>query len=161
MVFEGDFVAGEISGSTRSELGVDADVFPFPEIEHGRRLVMGGGDVAVLLARSEAAEALVRFLATPEAGEVWARLGGFVSPNEDVDLRSYPDETSRDIARAVLEAGDGFRFDLSDLQPAEFGATQGRGMYRILGDFLVDPRHPAATAARLERAARAAGVNGG
>ena len=32
MVFEGDFVAGVISGATRAVLGVDAGVFPFPAV---------------------------------------------------------------------------------------------------------------------------------
>ena len=152
MVMEGDFVGGFITATTPARLGVHADVFPFPDAEPSRRLVVGGGDAVVLLRDSAPARALVRDLARPAAAEVWARLGGFVSANENVDLAVYPDDISRGIARSLIEAGDGFRFDLSDLQPASFGSTTGQGMFGILGQFAADPSDPAATAARLEAA---------
>jgi hypothetical protein len=86
---------------------------------------------------------------------VWAREGGFVSPNDDVALTAYPNGVTRRIARSVLDAGDEFRFDLSDLQPVEFGGTAGRGMFAILRDLLVD-RNVERAATRLEAAAAAA-----
>ena len=156
MVVEGDFVPGVVAGTSDAELGVDVDVFPFPEGRLGGRLVVGGGDVAVQMRRSDAGAALLRFLASGEAGEIWAARGGFVSANQDVDLTVYPDDTTRNIARAVLEAGDGFRFDLSDLQPVEFGGTTDAGMWAVLRDFLADPSDIAGTAARLEAEATAA-----
>lgn len=157
MVVEGDFVGGMITASTPSELAVDADVFPFPGIDGPAPGVVGGGDAAVLMRSSAAAEDLVRWLATPEAGEAWASQGGFLSPNEDVPLDAYPDELTRRMARAVLDAGDDVRFDLSDLQPVAFGSTAGQGMQAILQDFLRDPGDPAATAGLLEEARVAAG----
>jgi alpha-glucoside transport system substrate-binding protein len=156
MVVEGDFIPGVVAGASEAELGVDVDVFPFPEARPGGRLVVGGGDVAVQMRRSDAGAALLRFLASAEAGEIWAARGGFLSANEDVDLTVYPDDTTRDIARGLLEAGDGFRFDLSDLQPVEFGGTTGSGMWAALRDFLADPSDIAGTAARLEAEATAA-----
>jgi ABC-type glycerol-3-phosphate transport system substrate-binding protein len=156
MVVEGDFIPGVVAGTTEAELGVDVDVFPFPEGRLGGRVVVGGGDVAVQMRRSDAGAALLRFLTTGEAGEIWAARGGFLSANEDVDLTAYPDDTTRDIARALLEAGDRFRFDLSDLQPVEFGGTTNAGMWAALRDFLADPSDIAGTAARLETEATAA-----
>jgi alpha-glucoside transport system substrate-binding protein len=156
MLGGGDFVAGFITAETAAEVGVDADVFLFPEAGGSGRLVVGGGDVVVALRRSTAADEVVRYLASAEAAEVWAALGGFVSPNGDVDLASYPDERTRTIARSLLEAGDGFRFDLSDLQPVAFGGTRGEGMLGILADFVRDPADVARTARRLEAAAAAA-----
>ncbi|HEX6420291.1 MAG TPA: ABC transporter substrate-binding protein [Acidimicrobiales bacterium] len=156
MVVEGDFVPGRVPAGTGARLGVDVDVAPFPERQAGGRGVVGGGDAAVLMRPGTAAEELLRFLATAEAGEIWAAQGGFLSPNEDVELRAYPDDRTRDIARALLDAGDGFRFDLSDLQPAEFGASTDRGMWGILRDFLADPSDVAGTVERLEAAAAAA-----
>jgi ABC-type glycerol-3-phosphate transport system substrate-binding protein len=156
MVVEGDFIPGVVAGTTEAELAVDVDVFPFPEGRLGGRVVVGGGDVAVQMRRSDAGAALLRFLATGEAGEIWAARGGFVSANQDVDLTAYPDDTTRDIARALLEAGDRFRFDLSDLQPVEFGGTTNAGMWAALRDFLADPSDIAGTAARLEADAAAA-----
>jgi alpha-glucoside transport system substrate-binding protein len=152
MVFEGDFVAGLISGETRGALGVDADVFPFPTIGQSGPTVVGGGDAAVLMRRSPAGEAFIRYLASPRAAAIWAARGGFVSPNINLDLSVYPDEISRSIARSVLEAGDEFRFGLSDLEPASFGGTEHQGMRKILQDFLIS-RNVNASAARLEAAA--------
>lgn len=160
MVVEGDFVAGVVTGSTSAQLGVDADVFPFPAGPDGRSGVVGGGDVAVQLRGSPAGTALLRFLATPEAAALWAAEGGFLSPNLDLDLAVYPDDVTRATARMLLEAGDDFRFDLSDLQPASFGGTDGQGLFGELREFLVH-RDAARTAARLEAAAIEAAALGG
>jgi ABC-type glycerol-3-phosphate transport system substrate-binding protein len=155
MVAEGDFVAGAITGGTRASLGVDADAFPFPAGADGVPVVVGGGDVAVLLRPSVAGRALLAYLATPAAAAIWAAAGGFLSPNLDLDLSVYPDELSRRSARQLLEAGPDFRFDLSDLQPSAFGGSDDYGMRAALRSFLLT-RDVGATAARLEREASAA-----
>ena len=155
MVAEGDFVAGFVTGSTKAVLGVDADVFPFPAGDDGVPAVVGGGDVAVQLRPSAAGDALLRFLATPEAGSVWAAAGGFVSPNLDVDLSVYPDAISRGVARRLLEAGPDFRFDLSDLQPAAFGGAEDAGMRAVLRE-LLEHRDVDRAVTELEVAAAAA-----
>jgi len=155
MVFEGDFVTGIISGDTHAVLGVDADVFPFPAVGRPGPMEIAGGDAAVLLRRSPAGDAFIRYLASPQAAAIWAARGGFVAPNINLSLSVYPDPISRFIARALLEAGGNFRFSLSDLTPASFGGTEGQGMRKILQQFLVN-RDVNATAARLEQAAREA-----
>jgi ABC-type glycerol-3-phosphate transport system substrate-binding protein len=155
MVFEGDFVAGIIKGATRAVLGVDADVFPFPAIGQPGPMVVAGGDAAVLMRRSAAGDALIRYLASPQAAAIWAAQGGFVSPNINLGLSVYPDAISRSIAAGLLQAGDNFRFSLSDLTPVSFGGTEGQGMRKILKQFLVT-RDVAAAAAQLEQAARQA-----
>jgi alpha-glucoside transport system substrate-binding protein len=155
MVMEGDFVAGVIGGQTAAEVGVDADVVAFPAVDGSPPAVIGGGDAVVLLEDGDAGRALVEFLAQPEAAEVWVSLGGFVSPNQAVDVASYPDEATRQIARAVLDAGDNFRFDLSDLQPAAFGSTPGQGMWARLQELLAGAS-PLEVAQALEADATAA-----
>lgn len=155
MVFEGDFVAGLINGTTGARLGVDGDTFPFPPIGRSGPVVVAGGDAAVLMRPSEAGQAFIRYLASPRAAAIWAARGGYISPNLNLDLSVYPDAVSRSIARSMLAAGSNSRFDLSDLQPALFGGTEGRGMPRILQDFLVR-RDVSTTAARLESAAERA-----
>ena len=155
MVVEGDFVESAITGLTRERLGIDVDVFPFPGRGAGDRFVVGGGDAAVMMHRSPAAEAFIRYLATPQAADVWAADGGFVSPNLNVDLSVYPDPISRTIARSLVEAGDNFRFDLSDLQPAAFGGIEGPRDAGRLQRFLVTGNVDA-TAAALEADATAA-----
>mgnify|MGYP003135215921 CR=1 FL=1 len=153
MVMEGDFVPGVVAATSTGDLGVDVDAFAFPGRDVRDRYVVGGGDVAVLMSDSVGGAELIRFLATPEAASVWAGLGGFVSPNESVDLTTYPDPTTRRIARTLIEAGDGFRFDLSDLHPVSFGGSSDAGMWLELTRFVADPSDTAGTMARLETAA--------
>jgi len=155
MVYEGDFVAGTIEAETTATVGTDADFFTFPAIEDSASSVVGGGDVAVLFTDNPAAQALIQYLATPEAAEVWVELGGFTSPNQNVDTSLYPDDIARRSAEQLV-GSDVFRFDLSDQQPPAFGGTPAQGMWKILQDFLANPSNPQATAQQLEQAAAAA-----
>lgn len=138
MVFEGDFVAAEIAGATKAKVGTDAKVFPFPAVG-SQAPVVSGGDVAVGLKDSKGAQALLTFLASADAAKISAGAGGFLSPNKSVDLTVYPDEVSRNIAKALIDAGDSFRFDMSDQAPAAFGGTKGAGEWKQLQDFLKKP----------------------
>ena len=152
MVYEGDFVAGVISSETKAKVGTDANFFPFPKAGDSPAVV-GGGDVAVALTDKPASFELLKFLASKGAGEIWAAAGGFTSPNKNVDSSVYPDDVSRAIGEALVAAGDNFRFDMSDLAPAAFGGTVGKGEWKILQDFLGDTSDPQATAAALEKEA--------
>jgi ABC-type glycerol-3-phosphate transport system substrate-binding protein len=155
MVVEGDFVQGLLTAKALGRPGIDIDVFAFPPHTAGVPTVVGGGDAAVILHDSPAAQALLEFLASPEAAAIWASHGGYVSPNLNLDLSVYPDDTSRSVARQLLEAGDGFRFDLSDLQPAAFGGIEGDGMRSDL-QLLLATSDVDLVASRLEAHARAA-----
>jgi alpha-glucoside transport system substrate-binding protein len=149
MVYEGDFVAGNIAKDTKSKVGTDAKVFPFPKVG-AQPPVVGGGDAAAVLKESPGAQQLVAFLASPEAATIEAKAGGFTSPNKNVDVASYPDDTQRTIAKALVDVGDGFRFDMSDLAPAAFGGTKGAGEWKDLQDFLKNPSDVDGAAAKLE-----------
>jgi multiple sugar transport system substrate-binding protein/alpha-glucoside transport system substrate-binding protein len=149
MVFEGDFVPGVISEQTEAKVGTDAKFFPFPAVGE-QPPVVGGGDAAVMMKDTPAARALVAYLASTEAAEVWAKLGGFTSPNKSLNMSVYPDEVQRGIAKSVIDAGDSFRFDMSDLAPAAFGGTKGAGEWKDLQDFLQDPSDVDGTARQLE-----------
>lgn len=154
-VYEGDFVAGNIAADTNSVVGENALFFDFPAVGDSEPAVVGGGNAAVQLKDSEAASELMRYLASSDAANVWIELGGFTSPNKEADLSLYPDDTSRKIAEALVNA-ETFRFDMSDLAPSAFGGTQGAGEWKILSDFYRDPSNPRATAAALESSAAAA-----
>ncbi|HJR45074.1 MAG TPA: ABC transporter substrate-binding protein [Actinomycetota bacterium] len=148
-VYEGDFVAGVITGETKAKAG-DYDFFNFPQVGGAGAAVVGGGDAAVALTDNEAAQELLAYLATPEAAEIWASAGGFTSANQNVDVSVYPDELTARSAEAVASA-ETFRFDLSDLQPAEFGGTVGKGLFLRFQDFIQSPDDPEAAAAALEK----------
>lgn len=154
MVYEGDFVAGVIASSSSAKVGTDANFFPFPSI--GQPAVVGGGDVAVAFKDSPGAQALLMYLATPQAAEIWVEAGGFTSPNKNVDQAKYPDDVSRNIAKALIDAGDAFRFDMSDNTPPAFGGTKGKGMWKDLADFLANPSDADAAMKALEANAAAA-----
>ena len=55
---------------------------------------------------SPAAQALVKYLATPEAAEIWAKRGGFSSPNKNVDPNVYPDPILQDDRDRASRGGD-------------------------------------------------------
>jgi len=152
MVIEGDFVPGVVSSKTKVEAKTDYDVFPFPQVGDSGNAVVGGGDSVVMFKDSPAAQALVKYLASPEAAEIWAKRGGFSSANTQLSPEAYSDELTRTTASAIAGA-DTFRFDMSDLAPAAFGGTPGQGEWKILQDFLNDPSNVDQTASKLEAAA--------
>ncbi len=150
MIAEGDFVPGVVESPLEPETGYN--VFPFPSIDDSPPMVVGGGDTVAMFRDSEAAQALVEFLATPEAAQVWAEKGGFGTLAQDLDPSVYPDEITRTTAGAISEA-ETFRFDLSDLQPAEFGGTVGQGLFKLFQDFYGNPGNVDQIAQQMERAA--------
>jgi alpha-glucoside transport system substrate-binding protein len=157
---EADFVAATISGDTKAKVGKDARFFSFPGINGGPPPVVTGGDVAVLFKDSEAGKALIQFLATPRAAEAWAKAGGYISANTKVSGRAYSTRTFRQIAN-VLVTSTNVQFDMSDQQPASFGATDGQGEWKIFQDFLQNPSNVDGTAQQLESAAAQAYASGG
>ena len=53
-----------------------------------------------------AARALITYLASPEAATIWAKLGGFSSPNKGVPASAYPDALQRSAATALVVSVD-------------------------------------------------------
>ncbi|WP_329394911.1 ABC transporter substrate-binding protein [Streptomyces lydicus] len=149
MVSSADFAAANIA-QTKAKVGTDAKVFPFPAVG-AKSPVVTGGDVAVALKDNKAAQALLTFLASTDAAKIWAQAGGFVSPNKALDQAAYADGVMREIAKALIAAGDDFRFDMSDQAPASFGGKPGQGEWKDLQDFLKSPKDIVGTQARLEK----------
>ncbi|GAA2920539.1 hypothetical protein GCM10020221_15870 [Streptomyces thioluteus] len=148
MVYEGDFAAANITAA-KARIGTDAKVFPFPRVG-AKAPVVTGGDVGVALKDGAAAQALLTFLASPDAASIWAHEGGFVSANRNLSPAAYPDDVQRSIAKALVAAGDDFRFDMSDQAPAAFGGKPGQGEWKDLQDFLRNPADVAGIQRRLE-----------
>lgn len=154
-VYEGDFVAGNISEDGNSTVGENALFYDFPSIDGSAPAVVGGGDVAVQFVDDEATNALMTYLASPESAEVWVPKGGLTSPNKSVDTNLYPDEIAKQIAEALTNA-ETFRFDMSDLTPSAFGGTPGQGFWQEMISFYEDPTDVQGTMERLEEAAEKA-----
>ncbi|HHT73779.1 MAG TPA: extracellular solute-binding protein [Firmicutes bacterium] len=154
MAYGADFSVSAIQTETKAVVGEDALFFPFPSINDSPQAVVGGGDVMVMMKDTEGARALLRFLASPRAAEIWASRGGITSPNKGVDLSVYPNEIVAASAKALQEA-EWFRFDLSDLVPQEFGSTAGTGMRGGFQEFVRNPDIEAITRQLEEDAQKA------
>jgi alpha-glucoside transport system substrate-binding protein len=99
---------------------------------------------------------LIKYLASADAGTIWAKLGGFISPNKRVDPSVYPNSVISKAAKALIDAGDNVVFDMSDQAPAAFGGTAGAGEWADLQDWVRNPSDIAGVEARLEADAKAA-----
>jgi len=150
MVVIGDFAPGVTETTLEPVTGYN--VFDFPSIEGSEPSIVGGGDLFVKFKDSPAADAFLEYLTTTEAAEVWAKRGGFSSPNKDLDVEVYPDEITKTTAGALAEA-ETFRFDLSDLQPAAFGGTSGQGLWKAFTDFVANPNDIDKITQQMETAA--------
>ncbi|MFQ5623922.1 MAG: alpha-glucoside ABC transporter substrate-binding protein, partial [Paracoccaceae bacterium] len=67
------------------------------------------------------AHALMDFLKTPIAHEVWMAQQGFLTPLKSVNTDVYGNDTLKGLGKILLGATT-FRFDGSDLMPGAVGA---------------------------------------
>ena len=154
MVFEGDFVGSVITSTTKSKAGSGFNVFSFPSIASGApaTAVEIGGDLIVTFRDNPAIRAFETFLATPAAAAAWAKSGGFSTGNHNMSPSVFPDPITRATAVPVQTA-KAIVFDMSDEQPASFGATAGQGEWGLFQDFLRNPKNVKGIAQKLESAA--------
>jgi alpha-glucoside transport system substrate-binding protein len=151
MVIEADFVQTFIQTETKAKIPDDANVFTFPSINDSGPVVVGAGDSIVMFKDSPAAQALLKYLATPEAAEKWASRGGFSSPNKNLDDSVYPDDTVRKLATELAQA-ETFRFDLSDLQPE----VLNNALFAQLAELVKNPDNIDGVTQKLEATAKKA-----
>jgi alpha-glucoside transport system substrate-binding protein len=97
------------------EPGEDYDFFILPGQEGETAPLLVAGDLFGMFNDTPQSRALINYLTTPEAQQIWAERGGHLSPNVDVDPQVYPDPVSRQIAEALTDAE--VRFDASDMMP--------------------------------------------
>ena len=154
-VYEGDFVAGNITEDGNSVVGETALFYDFPSVNGSAPAVVGAGDAAIQFVDDEATNALMTYLASPASAEIWVPNGGLTSPNKNVDTALYPDDIARQIAEALTGA-ETFRFDMSDLTPSAFGGTVGQGFWQEMITFYENPKDVQGTMDRLEAAAASA-----
>lgn len=102
-------------------LGEDVDVFLLPSIDDAFGTpVLVAGDVFGMFNDTPEARALMEYLASPTPHEIWAGLGGFLSPHKAVSLEVYPDPVSMKEAEFLTQA-ETIRFDGSDMMPGAVG----------------------------------------
>lgn len=124
--------------------GRDYDFFPFPEIEPEHRgAVVGAGDLFGLFTDNVAARQLLGYLVDREAQTLWTSMGGALSVHREV--RAYPDAVAAKAADLLGQA-DVFRFDASDLMPADLNTAFWHGVL----DYTADASQLPAILDRLE-----------
>ena len=102
-------------------LDEEVDIFLLPGIDPAYGTpVLVAGDVFGMFNNTPEAQALMEYLATPTPHEIWAGLGGFLSPHQQVSLDAYPDALSRKQAEFLTNA-ETIRFDGSDMMPGAVG----------------------------------------
>jgi alpha-glucoside transport system substrate-binding protein len=126
-------------------------VLPFPQFGKSPPRVIGEADAVVMVKDSPAARDLIRYLGTPEAAQIWAKRGGFLSPNRKLDLLSYSSEI-RPLA-AALAGANTFRLSLTAQQPARFKVL----ITQLLPEYVSAPARVGEITGRLDAAA-ASGV---
>lgn len=104
-------------------VGEDADFFYFPSYESKNlgNPVLGAGTVWGITNDSPEAHALMTYLQSTEANEIWMARKGFLTPHKGVDTSKFSDPTLRKMNGILLNATT-FRFDASDLMPGGVGA---------------------------------------
>jgi alpha-glucoside transport system substrate-binding protein len=157
MVLEGDFVSNEILQATKAKPKTDFNVTSFPSITAGANAsaIETSGDEIITFRDSPAIEAFVKYLATPQAAEIWAKLGGFGTGNLKVPASAYPDAITRATETPLAKAKAAV-FDMSDQQPAAFGSTTGQGEWGIFQKFLQNPSSIKSIQQQLEASAKKA-----
>lgn len=123
---EATFVgAGLRTNLPQAKPGKAYNAFPFPSIKNFKTAPAEVGPNGVVVFKdSPAVRTAVKCLTDPKALAQWAKLGGYISPNNAVAISSYPDPIAKMAARQLAAAGKANLVvgDASDLMPAKLGS---------------------------------------
>lgn len=138
---QGAFVSLVAPGECDESLvpGDDFAFFPLPAFdEDGDDTQFISGDLFVANADSgnqPAARALLEYLGSAEAQQIWAELGGFIAPNADVPLDVYPTDTDRQAAELwPAHSGAVAVYDLDDAIGGEVQNTEREALQQFVRD---------------------------
>src|SRR5437899_12231011 len=104
MFHQGSFISSFSDGYTpKPTAGTDYAVFPLPDVNTantGAHVV--AGDAFLMTKDTPQGRALLKYLATADAQDIWVkRGGGKIAINKKVPLSDYPDALSKSLAQAV------------------------------------------------------------
>jgi alpha-glucoside transport system substrate-binding protein len=148
LYFLGSFTQGFISDKyPKLKAGDDYSFFGFPTIDPMYSgAITGGADVLVMLKDTPASRALMTYLASAKAQEIWVKKGGFTAVNKSVSLDAYPDPLAKLVAQQLTSAPI-YRFDGSDLMPSEVSDAFWKGTL----DYIKDPTKLDSVLANIEK----------
>ncbi len=119
---QGNFITGFMPENIQANLETEVGVFALPAINPAWGTpVLGGGDQFVAFNDRPEVQEFMAFLTTWEACAPWAKAGGALFPHKTQNFADYGSNIEREIAKILVNATV-FRFDASDLMPAEVGA---------------------------------------
>ena len=100
--------------------GGTAQAFGWWRIAHSQPgIELVAGDAFVITKDTPQARALLKYVATAEAQDIWVkRGGGKIAINKQVSLNDYPDAISKSIAQVVVDTKIA-RYDAGDLMPSD------------------------------------------
>lgn len=123
---EATFVgAGLRTNLPKAKAGVAYNAFPFPSIKKFKTAPAEvGPNGVVAFKNTPGVRALITCLTDPKALAQWAKLGGYISPNNALPIKDYPDPIAKMAARQLAAAGKANLVvgDASDLMPAKLGS---------------------------------------
>jgi alpha-glucoside transport system substrate-binding protein len=117
---QGNFITGFFPEGTQA--GVDYDFFYLPPVDdqYGKPFLVAGDMMTMFNDRPEV-RALMEYFTTPQSASGWLQNGGALAAHLTATPEMYGVDLERGIAELVAEATS-FRFDASDLMPAEVGS---------------------------------------
>jgi alpha-glucoside transport system substrate-binding protein len=117
---QASFITG-LGGFKTLKSGTDYNFFPFPDINSQLSGALeGAGDLFGMFHNTPQAAALINYLTTAPAQQIWVDIGGALSANKLVT--KYPDDISSRSAQMLLNAKT-FVFDASDNMPTDMNAA--------------------------------------
>jgi alpha-glucoside transport system substrate-binding protein len=136
MVHQASFITDFFVNNTPDVKPVqDFDFFGFPPFDANSPVSTEmAGDLFGMFNDTPQAEALIKYLVTPEAQAIWVARGGAISPNKDVPLSQYPDELSMKAAERLTSASVAV-FDASDLMPEAMNSA----FWQAILDYVQNP----------------------
>jgi alpha-glucoside transport system substrate-binding protein len=100
----------------------DVWAFQMPGKTKDSKPVLGGGDFAIAFSDKPEVNALLTYLSSPEWANARAKaLGGWVYPNKGMDKSLLGSKLDKLSYETLIDPKTEFRFDGSDLMPAEVG----------------------------------------
>ena len=119
---QGNFIIGFMQDFVQDNVEELVGVFALPEINpRWGTPVLGGGDQFVMFNETPEIVDFLAYLTTWESAASWAKAGGALFPHQDQNFNDYGSKIEADLAKILVNA-EVFRFDASDLMPAEVGA---------------------------------------
>jgi len=115
--------------------GQDYDYFTMPSqnsANEGARV--GAADAWSMFKDTPQARALITYLLTPEAQEVWVKRGGKIAVNNKVPVTDYPDSVSQKIAKDLVNNTKVLKYDAGDLMPSDMKNAYWQAIVAFIQD---------------------------